>query len=182
MKDFKSYVKEVGDYHGHVCGGIITGTKLTLAALKKLGFEPGVKNKKLIVYVEVDRCMTDAVQVITRCSLGHRSLKYADYGKFAASFINIETGEGVRVTIKQNIERSDDIEKQIEQIGNMPDEAIVVMQPIKIQIPETDLPGRPLEKAICSQCGERIMDGREVRQAGKVLCRACAGSKYYSEI
>ena len=63
---------------------------MTLAAMKALGMDPAVKNKNLIVYAEIDRCMTDAVQVITGCSLGHRSLKYIDYGKFAATFVDLE--------------------------------------------------------------------------------------------
>ena len=49
----------------------------------------------MIVYAEIDRCMTDAVQVITGCSLGHRSLKYIDYGKFAATFVNTDTGRAL---------------------------------------------------------------------------------------
>ena len=98
MNDFEVYLKKAGDYHGHICAGIALGTKMTLAAMKDLGLNPAVKNKNLIVYAEIDRCMTDAVQVITGCSLGHRSLKYVDYGKFAATFVNLDTGKAVRAT------------------------------------------------------------------------------------
>lgn len=81
--EFKEYVKKVGNYHGHVCFGIAMGTKMSLAAMKYFGLNPQTKNKNLIVYAEIDRCMTDALQVITGCTLGHRALKYVDYGKFA---------------------------------------------------------------------------------------------------
>jgi formylmethanofuran dehydrogenase subunit E len=75
MNDFNYYVKKAGDYHGHACAGIALGTKITLAAMKYLGLDPVVKNKNLVVYTEIDRCMTDAIQAITGCTLGHRSLK-----------------------------------------------------------------------------------------------------------
>ena len=87
MNEFETYVKKVGDYHGHVCFGIAMGTKMSLAAMKYLDLDPNVKNKNLIVYAEIDRCMTDAIQVITGCTLGHRTLKDVDYGKFAATFV-----------------------------------------------------------------------------------------------
>jgi ABC-type glutathione transport system ATPase component len=73
MNDYNFYLKKAGDFHGHICAGIALGTKVTLAAMKALGLDPGVRNKNLIVYVEIDRCMTDAVQAITGCSLGTRS-------------------------------------------------------------------------------------------------------------
>ena len=96
MNDFNFYVNKAGAFHGHICAGIALGTRITLAALKYLGIDPEVKTKNLIVYTEIDRCMTDAIQSITGCALGRRSLKYIDYGKFAATFVNLATGKAVR--------------------------------------------------------------------------------------
>jgi formylmethanofuran dehydrogenase subunit E len=182
MSEFESYIKKVGEYHGHICGGIALGTKMTLAAMRKLGMQPGLKNKNLIVYVEIDRCMTDAVQVITGCTLGHRSLKHIDYGKFAATFVNVDTGKAVRATIKESFDSSGPVEEMCKKVENTPDEEIVILQTVKVAIPETDLPGSPRQKAFCTVCGERVMDGREVKQGDKVLCRGCAGKKYYTEL
>jgi formylmethanofuran dehydrogenase subunit E len=70
--------------------------------MKALGLKPGVRNKNLIVYTEIDRCMTDAVQTVTGCSLGHGSLKYVDYGRFAAAFVNLDTGRAVRATVREH--------------------------------------------------------------------------------
>ncbi len=120
--NFEFYLKKAGDYHGHICAGIALGTKMTLAAMKALGMDPGVKNKNLIVYAEIDRCMTDAVQVITGCSLGHRSLKYIDYGKFAATFINLETGKALRATIRESFNSNGPIEEVSKIIEQTPDE------------------------------------------------------------
>jgi formylmethanofuran dehydrogenase subunit E len=181
MDNFEFYLKKAGDYHGHICGGIALGTKMTLAALKALGMDPAVKNKNLIVYAEIDRCMTDAVQVITGCSLGHRSLKYVDYGKFAATFLNQDTGKALRATIKESYDSSGPIEEVSRRIAETPDSEMVILQEVTVKIAETDLPGFPREKAYCAVCGERIMDGREVKSGGRSLCRACAGEKYYSE-
>jgi len=179
MNNFEEFFKKAEAYHGHACAGIALGTKTTLAALKKLGMEPGKKNKNLIVYVEVDRCMTDAVQSITGCTLGHRSLKLADYGKFAATFIDLNTGRAIRATIKESFDSSGPIEKLAAVLAEMPDEELVILQEVKVDIPKTDLPGSPSRKAYCSKCGERVMDGRDVQKDGETRCRSCAGASYY---
>lgn len=182
MNEFEMYVKKVGDYHGHVCFGIAMGTKMTLAAMRYLGLDPAVKNKNLIVYAEIDRCMTDAVQVISGCSLGHRSLKHMDYGKFAATFVNLTTNKAVRVTIREECEIKGEPQDVVEKMAKLPEDQVVNIQEVKVNIPEVDLPGFPKEREKCCICGERIMDGRQVSRDGKVLCRACANGKYYVEL
>lgn len=181
MNEFETYVKKVGDYHGHVCFGIAMGTKMTLAAMKHLELDPAVKNKNLIVYAEIDRCMTDAIQVITGCTLGHRTLKYVDYGKFAATFVNLSSGKAIRVTIRESFEIKGSPEEVVEKMANTPESQIINVQKVEVNIPETDLPGLPKKRENCSVCGERIMDGREVCHDNRILCRACAKGKYYVE-
>jgi len=181
MNEFEFYLKKAGDYHGHICAGILLGTKMTLAALEELGMDPAKKLKNLIVYAEIDRCMTDAVQVITGCSLGHRSLKYIDYGKFAATFINQTTGQAVRVTVKESFDSTRGVEVLTPIIAAMDPREMLTIQEVEISIPENDLPGFPKSKTNCAICGERIMDGREFVKNGRDLCRACAGGKYYKE-
>jgi formylmethanofuran dehydrogenase subunit E len=181
MPDYDYYVKKAGDYHGHICAGIALGTRLSLAAMKALGLDPEVKHKNLIVYTEIDRCMTDAVQVITGCTLGHRSLKYMDYGKFAASFVNLDTGKAVRATVKEHFSNEDTSEKTLRKISLIPDSELVTLEEVTVKIPETDLPGPPQEKAVCAACGERVMDGRQVNKGGKTLCRSCAYGGYYQQ-
>jgi formylmethanofuran dehydrogenase subunit E len=182
MSDFDVYLKKAGDFHGHICAGIVLGTRISLVAMKALGLNPGKKNKNLIVYSEIDRCMTDAVQTVTGCSLGHRSLKHMDYGKFAATFVNTATGQAVRATVKEYIPNQDSIEATLKKIAAIPDSKLVTLQAVTVNIPQTDLPGLPVSKAVCAACGERIMDGREIIKSGKVLCRACANGSYYHEI
>ena len=182
MSDFELYLKKAGDYHGHICAGIALGTKMTLAAMKALELDPGVKNKNLIVYAEIDRCMTDAVQVITGCTLGHRSLKYVDYGKFAATFCNLDTGKALRASIRETFDSHGPVEEVTKNIAQKPAEEFVILQEVEVQIPGDDLPGSPRSRVYCSVCGERIMDGRQVSSKGKAICWPCAKGKYYKVI
>lgn len=181
MKEFDYYLKKAGDYHGHICPGIVYGTRISLAAMKMLGLDPDIKHKNLIVYAEIDRCMTDAVQVISGCHLGHRSMKYVDYGKFAATFIDTGSGKAVRGTIKGTFNGSSEVEELIKTVSGLPDETVISLQEVKVEIPELDLPGFPRRTATCSICGERVMDGREIFKDGTVFCRACVNGKYYQE-
>jgi formylmethanofuran dehydrogenase subunit E len=179
MNEFATYFKKAGDFHGHACTGIVLGTRITLAAMKALGLKPGERHKNLIVYTEIDRCMTDAVQAITGCSLGHRSLKLADYGKFAATFVNTDTGKAVRATVNEYFGNDIPLEETLKKLASIPDSQLVSLEVVMVEIPETDLPGPPKKKAACAACGERIMDGRAIMVGGKTLCRTCAHGGYY---
>jgi formylmethanofuran dehydrogenase subunit E len=181
MADFDIYLKKAGDFHGHACIGIVLGTRITLAAMKALGLKPGEKNKNLIVFTEIDRCMTDAVQAITGCSLGHRSLKYMDYGKFAATFVNLKTGKAVRGSVKEHYGNDKPLEETLKLLAGIPDDKLVTLQEVTVNIAETDLPGPPKQKTVCAVCGEKIMDGRDVKDNNKTLCRSCAQGAYYRE-
>ncbi len=181
MNDFDMFLKKAGDFHGHICMGIALGTRISLAAMKAIGLKPGEEHKNLIVYTEIDRCMTDAVQVITGCSLGHRSLKFADYGRFAATYVNTDTGKAVRGFVKEHYGTDEPIEVQLKKLALVPDTELIKLQEVKVVIPPEDLPGWPTRKAVCAVCGETVMDGREVKKGTKTLCKACANGAYYKE-
>ena len=182
MDDYEFFLKKAGDFHGGTCVGIALGTRIAMAALHYLGLDPKQDiRKKVIVYAEIDRCMTDALQAITGCSLGKRSLKHIDYGKFAATLVNLETGRAVRGTVEKVFPANANKEQTLKEIAETPDEELVTLQPVAVNIPENDLPGSPREKAICAICGERVADGRHVQRDGKSLCRKCAGECYYRE-
>ena len=182
MSDFEFYLKKAGEAHGHVCGGIALGTRISLAAMKSLGLDPSEKNKNLVVYVEMDRCMTDAVQTTTGCSLGHRSLKHVDYGKLAATFVNLDSGKAVRATVRDRGPADESMEEMVRRISRTPDSELVALREVAMHVPDTDLPGPPKTRVICAACGEGVMDGREVVRDGRMLCRGCAGGTYYAEM
>ena len=183
MNDYQYFLDKVSEFHRGTCIGTALGTRITLAALRYLDLDPRQDNRKsIIAYVEIDRCMTDAVQAITGCSLGRRSLKHIDYGKFAATFINLKTGRAVRGTVKRAFSGQGDKEKTMREIAAIPDEELVTLDPVHIDVPENDMPGSPRERVYCSSCGERVVDGRHVEKDGIVLCRGCAGTSYYRAI
>src|SRR6187431_1553199 len=99
MESIDTLLKECERLHGHMCAGQLLGTRMALLGCRRLDIDDprGVDRKKLIVWVEIDRCMADAVSAVTGVRLGKRSLKYVDYGKVAATFLNTETNRAVRI-------------------------------------------------------------------------------------
>jgi formylmethanofuran dehydrogenase subunit E len=182
MSDYDILFEKAKKFHGHVCAGIVLGTRLTIAGLRELGMNPHEPNKNLIVFMEIDRCGTDAVQAITGCSLGHRSLKFRDYGKFAATFVDIGTGKAVRVAVNEkNRAKHDKLEPKevLRALAESPEEEILTIQRVSVSIRDEDIPGFPRYKTKCSRCGEQIMDHREVVVENKEVCRSCAEGAYY---
>ena len=153
--------------------------------------EGRTRNKNPRVYVGIDRCATDAIQTVTGCKLGKRTLKYLDYGKLAATFLNTQTGQGVRVLARDDSrdkapayapEGSGKEAAQIAAYRVMPDDELFVLAPVFLAVPEADRPGHPVGHVTCSACGEGVNDRREVWRDGRVLCRACANGAYYTPL
>ncbi len=189
--NFEELLAESVKTHGHLCPGQVLGVRMSILGLREIGiYDPLNKDrKKLIAFVEIDRCATDAVQSVTGCSLGKRSLKFLDYGKMAASFYNIETGKAVRITALEGArdraknyfpDIGDKYEAQLEAYKIMPDEELFEMGEVKIEIKPENMPGRPLKRVPCESCGEYVQDLREVVKEGKVFCRNCVDGSYYS--
>ncbi len=176
-ENFDFLLQKAKAFHGDVCAGIVLGTRLTIAGMKALGMDPTKRNRDLIVFVEIDRCMSDAVQAITGCSLGHRTLKYINYGRFAATFYDMSRNRAVRVS-RRNLPMGN--EDLVEAYTNAPEEELIKLEEVKVSLDSHDLPGRPQSMEECSHCGELIFDSRGVNADGKLLCRACASGAYYS--
>ncbi len=188
--DFGFLLEESLRIHGHLCPGQVLGVKMSMLGLRKIGItDPkGRDRKNLIVFVEMDRCATDAVQSVTGCSLGHRTMKFMDYGKMAVTFMNLKTGRAVRVIAKEEARQKaknyfprieNKYSAQLEAYKIMPDEELFAVMEVNVKINPEDMPGRPLRRIRCDACGEYVQDLREVYRGGKVLCTPCAGSGYY---
>jgi formylmethanofuran dehydrogenase subunit E len=176
--------------HGHLCPGQVLGVRMSIRGLEELGLE-APPPKRLIAVVETDRCAADAVASVTGCSLGKRTLKHYDYGKMAASFLDLQTGDGVRVVAREDSRErahfyapgiTDPHRAQTEAYREMPDAEIMTVQRVRILLAPDDLPGSPRARAQCERCGEHVSDGREVLRAGSVFCKACAGRAYYAPV
>ncbi len=190
LHDFEALLLESIKVHGHLCAGQVLGVRMSMLGLREIGIlDPkGVDRKSLIVFVEMDRCATDAVQSVTGCSLGKRSMKFLDYGKMAATFLNLKTGKAIRVFAREDSrdkakERFPEVENkyagQLEAYKIMSDEELFDVMEVAVNIAPQDMPGRPMRRVQCDSCGEHVQDMREVYQDGKVLCVPCAQGGYY---
>jgi formylmethanofuran dehydrogenase subunit E len=185
MSDFDLLLARAKEFHGDLCAGIVLGTRMTMIGIRELGMNPMERTKNLIVYVEIDRCIADAIQAITGCSLGHRSLKYRPYGKFAATYINLKTGEAVRVSVieKKRTEKTgqEAMKDAVKILLEAPEADLFRIKRVKVDIPDGDMPGMPKYHARCGRCSEMIVDNKEVTVDGTILCGNCAHGSYYTE-
>ena len=189
MESFEVLLERSTKIHGHICAGQVIGVRLSILGLKEIGIEdPKAQRKEFYVLVEIDRCATDAIQSVTGCSLGKRSMKWLDYGIMAATFVNLKTDKAVRITALEEAretskkyapEIDDKYKQQLEAYRIMPDEELFKIQQVKVAIPNADMPGRPMQRVKCDECGDWVQDCREVLQDGKTLCRPCADGRYY---
>lgn len=179
---------ESGALHGHLCPGQILGVRMAMLGCRMVDIDEPTRTKELLVYVEIDRCVTDAIQAVTGCKLGKRTLKYLDYGKVAATFLNTTTGKAFRIVARDDSRdkvwaySEGETDKKVAQslaYKVMPDDDLFNVMPVRIDLSPFDMPGHPLTRVSCVTCGEGVNDGREVVQEGEVFCRPCALGAYY---
>jgi formylmethanofuran dehydrogenase subunit E len=193
MKSLDEYLLDAERTHGHLCAGQVLGVRLAMLGLVKLGIDDpsGKDRKRLVTFVEIDRCATDAVAVVTGCRLGKRALKFRDWGKVAATFVDVSTGKAIRIAAKEsskNLARqmhpeiADKNQQQMRAYREIPDDDLFTTQWVKVALPPEEFPGYKGERIVCEVCGEGVNFRREVRTADRVLCRACAGERYYEPI
>lgn len=181
MRTLEEDLKAAVAYHGHLCMGMVLGVRMTRYGMQILGINDPLNFRDLIVYVEMDRCTTDAVCVTTGCTLGRRRLKLVNYGKMAATFVNLATNEAIRVAPKLEVYPQPG-EDPVAFLQGYKDEELFKWKKVLITIPPEDMPGRPLQNVVCEKCGEIVLDCREVILDGQKLCKACADKPYYIEI
>ena len=144
---------------------------------------------KLVVWVEIDRWLADAVEAVTGARLGKRTLKFLDYGKLAATFLNVETARAVRIVALESSRRLADLrhpeiedkyERQMRTYREAAEEELFSVTDVEIQVRAKDLPGHPRSRVICSKCGDGVNDGREISLPDRItLCRPCVYGTYY---
>jgi formylmethanofuran dehydrogenase subunit E len=182
--------------HAHLCPRQVLGVRLGLAALRALGLVDGVyqplflnADKRLLTIVETDGCGADGIAVATDCQIGRRTLRVLDYGKLAATLVDVPSGRAVRVTPGP---RSRELSRvyapgapsrwhsYLEAYKIIPDEDLVCLTDVRLNHALDEILSKPGVRAVCDQCHEEIINEREVRWDGTVLCRSCAGDSYYS--
>ncbi len=174
--------------HDHLCPRQILGVRIGLAGMKALGFDMPPTNKHLLVISETDGCFVDGIAAPTGCTVGHRTLRVEDYGKVAATFVEIRTGSAVRVAPRLDArDRASDFVPneprhyfaQMQAYQTMPDHQLLTMQEVALKMSIQQIVSRPGLRINCDICGEEIMNEREILRDGSSLCCACAGDGYY---
>ena len=173
--------------HGHLCAGQVLGVRLAMLGLREMGIDPTAEPKRMVTYVEIDRCVTDAVALVANCRLGKRALKFRDWGKVAATFVDMKTGRAVRIAAKESSKQTaremfPELDKEAGQqkaYAQLTDEVLFDKKWVKVEVQPEDLPGFKGPRVVCAECGEGINFRREIVKEGRTLCRSCAGERYY---
>src|ERR1700735_4645049 len=200
---------------GHLCAGQVLGVRMAMLALARLGIDdprprtlpdgsPNPDRKRLVIFIEIDRCATDAIAVVTGCRLGKRALKHRDFGKMAATFIDLNEKLGdpdntdqhnykaLRVVALETSksrarELYPDLEKNAQQMKayrELPDEDLFSTEWVRVPLPPSEFPGYKGERVTCAGGGEGVNFDRFVEQNGERLCLACANptTLYYQPL
>ncbi|MGB6131675.1 MAG: FmdE family protein [Acidobacteriaceae bacterium] len=192
MESFDDLLRMAEVAHGHLCAGQILGVRMAMLGCRRLGIDDprGRDRKRLVTFIEIDRCATDAIGVVTGCRLGKRALKFRDWGKMAATFADLATGRAIRIVALESSkqrarERYPEIEnrnqQQMRAYREMDDADLFGEQWVQVDIGPKEMPGYKGERIACSECGEGINYDRFVERDGATLCLACAfpEQRYY---
>jgi formylmethanofuran dehydrogenase subunit E len=193
MESFEDLLEVSTRIHGHICAGQVIGVRMAMEGLGRVGIDDpkGEDRKKTYVLVEIDRCATDAIQSVTGCSLGKRSMRWVDHGVMAATFVNLETKKAVRVTAREESrelskkyapQTVDKYQRQLDAYRVMPLDELFSFQDVEVTLKECEMPGRPMRRVECEECGDWVQDCRDIVRDGRILCRGCAGARYYKEL
>lgn len=188
MRTPEYYYKQLDTKLKHSCADSILGVRMAICGCRLTGIDPSKAEdrKNLIVFLEMDRCASDSIAMVTGCSLGRRNLKYFDFGVLAASFLNTKTGAAARLVAKESPRELSAALKEGGKPGQepyktLPDESLFTIQSgLKIDMDFYSQPGVPKKHVACENCGVVVNDNRQVVKGGKVLCKPCAGDAYWT--
>ncbi|CAG0935934.1 formylmethanofuran dehydrogenase subunit E [Thermoflexales bacterium] len=174
--------------HHHLCPRQVLGVRMGLYAGQLLELDLPQSDKQLFVIAETDGCGVDGISVATNCWIGRRTLRVEDYGKLAATFVDTQTEQAVRIVPRPSArERARQYapaarsrwEAQLLGYQQLPDEELFSAQPVRLSIDLRAILSHAGLRAVCDLCGEEIMNEREIKQADLTLCRSCAQGSYY---
>jgi formylmethanofuran dehydrogenase subunit E len=189
MPDLETLLNQSAALHDHLCPRQVLGVRMGMYAAKLFSLELPQTDKRLYTFIETDGCFADGIAVATGCWLGHRTMRLMDLGKVAATFCDTKTGRCVRMwPHPASRERAAACTPgarsrwhgQREAYQIMPDTELLCFREVTLALSMNALVSRPCVRVVCDICGEEILNEREVLEAGKVLCRGCAGEAYYT--
>lgn len=174
--------------HHHLCPRQVLGVRMGMLAGELLNLDLPQTNKRLFTFVETDGCFADGVAVATGCTLGHRTLRLMDYGKVAATFVDTETGQALRIFPHPSSRQfaadwcpqlATPWRAMLEAYQQLPIEKLFCWQSVHLALDLRALISRHGVRTNCAVCGEEILNEREVIIDGQPVCRACTGDVYY---
>ena len=177
--------------HTHLCPRQVLGARIGLAGASALGLDIPRRDKRLLVILETDGCFADGIEAATGCTVGHRTLRIEDYGKIAATFVDVETERTLRIAPQPDLRHrafsyadgeSRHYFAQLQAYQSMPDDELLTIQPIILTTPVQEIVSRAGVRVNCDACGEEIINEREVILHGRILCRACGWGGYYVSV
>lgn len=177
--------------HSHLCPRQVLGARIGLAGAAALGLNVPCSDKRMLIIIETDGCFADGVEAATGCTIGHRTLRVEDYGKIAATFIDMKTHQAVRVAPRLDVREraytcaSDEPRHYFAQLKAyqvMPDHELLSVQAVQLTTPLEAIISCAGVRVNCEVCGEEIINEREVEHAGLMLCRSCAEQGYYRHV
>jgi len=177
--------------HTHLCPRQVLGARIGLAGASALGLDIPRRDKRLLVILETDGCFADGIEAATACAVGHRTLRIEDYGKIAATFVDVETERTLRIAPQPDLRHrafsyadgeSRHYFAQLQAYQSMPDDELLTIQPIILTTPVQEIVSRAGVRVNCDACGEEIINEREVLLHGRILCRACGWGGYYVSV
>jgi formylmethanofuran dehydrogenase subunit E len=185
MESLEELLRQAEAAHGHMCAGQILGVRMALLGLERLGItDPrGADRKRIVTYVEIDRCATDAISLVTNCRLGKRALKFRDWGKMAATFVDLSSGKALRIVAREDARELaarlyPHLEtkklQQMQAYREQPADELFTEQWVRVTIDPADMPGTKSERVTCEECGEGVNFGRYAEVGGRRLCLNCA--------
>jgi formylmethanofuran dehydrogenase subunit E len=188
MEPLEQILERSAAQHSHLCPRQVLGARIGLAGMRALGFDEPPKKKRLLTIVESDGCFADGVTAATGCTVGHRTLRVEDYGKIAATFVDVRTGRAVRVAPRLDVrERAyayapDEKRHYFAQLRGyqiMPDDELLTVQEVELTTPVEAIVSRPGVRVNCAVCGEEIINERETWLGGRPYCHTCLQPGYY---
>lgn len=189
IADLDTLLQRSGSLHRHLCPRQVLGVRMGLMAARLLKVEMPQEGKRILAMVETDGCFADGVSVASGCSMGHRTMRLADYGKIAATFIDTRAERALRIAPLPDLrgravlslpEGGKRWHAYLEAYQRFPEEEMFAVQEVALTFDLKAVVGKPGMREVCSQCGEEIINQREVRQDGAILCRSCAGESYWT--
>ena len=191
MQPLDSILYESAKRHKHLCPRQVLGARMALLAGEILSLELPRADKRLLIIAETDGCAVDGIIAATGCNVGGRTLRILDFGKVAATFVDTHTEDAIRIipsgqsrslALIQAPNARNDWEAMLLSYKVMPVEDLFRCQHVCLNSALVEIISKPSKKARCEICGEEIINGREVLHNHLVLCRSCAGEKYYEAL